>query len=165
MSHAKLIISIIPLLILAVQQKDHLQAQAQHMNNMNHLAQEDTPNPSSYMTYNNSNNLNNNNNTNNTRNYIQTRYSQSPLQNQNFKISSLSPDSQIKYIEQLEHEFDLLMKQRQQLDAKLTRLPYKGVNTNMQAIRETIEDELSLVEKKLASVKLEMRKLNIIKTH
>ena len=87
------------------------------------------------------------------------------LNGHNFKISELSPDKQIKYIDRLEKEFDFLMKQRQQLDAKLTRLPYKATNPSMHAIRESIEDELNVVEKKIASVKLELRKLNIIKTH
>ncbi|RNA01318.1 hypothetical protein BpHYR1_020601 [Brachionus plicatilis] len=98
----------------------------------------------------------------------------SPLQQQaqsqglnghNFKISELSPEKQIKYIDKLEKEFDFLMKQRQQLDAKLTRLPYKATNPSMHAIRENVEEELNVVEKKIASVKLELRKLNIIKTH
>ncbi|CAF0890143.1 unnamed protein product, partial [Brachionus calyciflorus] len=84
---------------------------------------------------------------------------------QSFKISDLTPDKQIKYIEKLENEFDQLMKQRQQLDAKLTRLPYKATNPSMHAIRESVEEELNVVEKKIASVKLELRKLNIIKTH
>lgn len=95
----------------------------------------------------------------------QQQHQQQVTNGQTFKISDLTPDKQIKYIEKLENEFDLLMKQRQQLDAKLTRLPYKATNPSMHAIREGIEDELNLVEKKISSVKLELRKLNIIKTH
>lgn len=80
-------------------------------------------------------------------------------------LFKLVPDIQLKYIEHLECEFDMLMKHKQQLDAQLTRLPYKATNTNMHTLRQSVENELNLVEKKLASVKLELRKLNIIKTH
>jgi hypothetical protein len=81
------------------------------------------------------------------------------------KLFTLNPDDRLKYIEKLEHEFDVLMKHKQQLDAQLTRLPFKATNTSMHTIRENIESELTLVEKKLDSVKLELRKLNILKTH
>ena len=84
---------------------------------------------------------------------------------QNGGLFKLVPDIQLKYIEHLECEFDMLMKHKQQLDAQLTRLPYKATNTNMHTLRQSVENELNLVEKKLASVKLELRKLNIIKTH
>jgi hypothetical protein len=81
------------------------------------------------------------------------------------KLFTLNTDDRLKYIEKLENEFDVLMKHKQQLDAQLTRLPFKATNTSMHTIRENIESELSLVEKKLDSVKLELRKLNILKTH
>jgi hypothetical protein len=80
-------------------------------------------------------------------------------------LFKLVPDIQLKYIEHLECEFDMLMKHKQQLDAQLTRLPFKTTNSNMHTLRQSVENELTLVEKKLASVKLELRKLNIIKTH
>ena len=81
------------------------------------------------------------------------------------KLFTLNTDDRLKYIEKLENEFDVLMKHKQQLDAQLTRLPFKATNTSMHTIRENIENELTLVEKKLDSVKLELRKLNILKTH
>ena len=74
-------------------------------------------------------------------------------------------EKKLKYIEHMEYEFDMLMKHKQQLDAQLTRLPYKATNTTMQNLRHTVESELEMVEKKLSSVKLELRKLNIIKSH
>lgn len=95
----------------------------------------------------------------------QTQQHQSPQTTNNIKFLNLTPDRQIQYIGELENEFDMLMKLRQQLDAKLTRLPQKTTNHNMHAIREGVEEELAKVEKKLSSVKLELRKLNIIKTH
>ena len=74
-------------------------------------------------------------------------------------------EKKLKYIEHMEYEFDMLMKHKQQLDAKLTRLPYKATNSTMHNLRENVESELDMVEKKLSSVKLELRKLNIIKSH
>ena len=81
------------------------------------------------------------------------------------KLLNLNSDDRLKYVEKLESEFDLLMKHKHQLDAQLTRLPLKASNTSMHTIRENVESELTLVEKKLDSVKLELRKLNILKTH
>ena len=78
---------------------------------------------------------------------------------------NMDPDKKLKYIEQMEYEFDMLMKHKQQLDAKLTRLPFKATNSNMHNLRESVENELDCVDKKLSSVKLELRKLNIIKSH
>ena len=88
---------------------------------------------------------------------------QQPLYQQN--NYSLNGEKHLKYIEKLENDFDMLMKHKQQLDAQLTRLPPKLNNANMHIYKENIENELNIVEKKLASVKLELRKLNIIKTH
>ena len=79
-------------------------------------------------------------------------------------LLQLSPERHLEYIEHLENEFDKLMRRKQQLDAQLTRLPYKATNTNMHVIRTSLENEVSSVDKQLASVKLELRKLNIIKT-
>lgn len=87
---------------------------------------------------------------------------QSQVANKQF---TLSGDKQLKYIEKLESDFDLLMKHKQQLDSQLTRMPQKLNNTNLHIYKENIESELGFVEKKLASVKLELRKLNIIKSH
>ena len=85
---------------------------------------------------------------------------QTPQQQQRMSV-----DEQMRYIEKLESEFDWLMKQKHDLDAQLTRVPQKLTNTNMQMFKKNIENELNSVDKKLASVKLELRKLNIIKSH
>jgi hypothetical protein len=90
---------------------------------------------------------------------------QQQQQQQQSKLLSMTPEKQLKYIEMLENEFDLLMKQKQQLNAQLTRIPNKLGHSNVHTLRDTVENELNSVEKKLASVKLELRKLNIIKTH
>jgi hypothetical protein len=98
--------------------------------------------------------------------YSEENVSGSPQkQSDSFNISLLDPDKQIKYIEKLENDFDSLMKHKQQLDSQLTRLPQKITNASMHVLRMSIENELSLVDKKLASTKLELRKLNIIKPH
>jgi hypothetical protein len=84
----------------------------------------------------------------------------------NSNYFNLEPaEKQLKYIERMEYEFDMLMKHKQQLDSQLTRLPYKANNATMQHLRQSVENELEIVEKKLSSVKLELRKLNIIKSH
>jgi hypothetical protein len=80
-------------------------------------------------------------------------------------LTNMTPGEQSRHIEGLESEFDMLMKHKQQLDAKLSRLPSKANNSTTYAIKENVESELNAVEKKLASVKLELRKLNVIKTH
>jgi hypothetical protein len=79
-------------------------------------------------------------------------------------LLQLPPEKHLEYIDHLENEFDKLMRRKQQLDAQLTRLPYKAINTNMHVIRQSLENEVGSVDKQLASVKLELRKLNIIKT-
>jgi hypothetical protein len=95
--------------------------------------------------------------------YHHHNQNQSPKVNNNGGISSC--EDRIIYAQNLENEFDMLMKHKLNLDAQLTRLPFKATNTSMHTIRENIESDLSGVEKKLDSVKLELRKLNIIKTH
>jgi hypothetical protein len=82
-----------------------------------------------------------------------------------FNMMADPAEQKVKYIEHMEYEFDLLMKHKQQLDAQLTRLPYKATNATMHNLRESVENELESVEKKLSSVKLELRKLNIFKAH
>lgn len=114
-------------------------------------------------------------NTNNTpmQNYYEQQLKKTQAQQQNLMNDQYSDnffemepiDKKLKYIQHMEYEFDMLMKHKQQLDAKLTRLPYKTTNANMQNLRESVESELDSVEKKLNSVKLELRKLNIIKSH
>jgi chaperonin cofactor prefoldin len=74
----------------------------------------------------------------------------------------LGVDEQIKYIDKLKSEFDGLMNQKKELDAMLTRIPCKKANTNMVPSRERIEEELDTVEKKISSIKLELRKLRVI---
>jgi len=82
-----------------------------------------------------------------------------------FNMVVETAEQKVKYIEHMEYEFDLLMKHKQQLNAQLTRLPYKATNATMHNLRESVENELESVEKKLSSVKLELRKLNIFKAH
>ena len=54
------------------------------------------------------------------------------------------------------------MGRKKQLDVQLTRLPSKA--TNMHVIKQSLENEVNSVDIQLASMKLELRKLNIIKT-
>lgn len=96
--------------------------------------------------------------------YNQNQRAKSESVNGNY-FAMNQAEKKLKYIEHMEYEFDMLMKHKQQLDAQLTRLPYKATNSTMHNLRESVETELDMVEKKLSSVKLELRKLNIIKSH
>jgi hypothetical protein len=78
------------------------------------------------------------------------------------KFYNLSGENQIKYIENLKIEFDVLMNQKKELGALLTRIPCKKANTNLVPYRERVEEELDTVEKKISSIKLELRKLRVI---
>lgn len=78
--------------------------------------------------------------------------------------ATFQPEKHLEYIAHLEEKFDQLMKRKQQLEAQLTRLPHKATNTSMHVIKQSLENDVTSVEKQLASVKLELRKLNIIKT-
>ena len=78
------------------------------------------------------------------------------------KFQSLNAAGQIQYIDNLQSEFDVLMNQKKELESLLTRIPCKKANTNLIPYRERVEEELNMVEKKIASVKLELRKLRII---
>jgi predicted nucleic acid-binding Zn-ribbon protein len=90
-----------------------------------------------------------------------THNSQSTNNNNNNLLS----EKHFEYINHLETQFDRLMKRKQQLEAEITRLPYKATNTNMHVIKTSLENEMSSVDKQLASIKLEMRKMNIIKSN
>lgn len=79
--------------------------------------------------------------------------------------NSILSEKHLEYINHLEAQFDRLMKRKQQLDAEMTRLPHKATNTNMHVIKTSLENEISSVDKQLASIKLEMRKMNIIKSN
>jgi len=73
-------------------------------------------------------------------------------------------EKHLEYIAHLEENFDHLIMRKQQLEAQLTRLPHKATNTSMHVVKQSLENDVSSVEKQLASVKLELRKLSIIKT-
>jgi hypothetical protein len=77
--------------------------------------------------------------------------------------SNLSTDQQIKFIQRLESEIDLLTKHKKQLDAQLARLPYKTTNSTVLDIRKSVENERRLVESKLNSARMELRGFNVIK--
>ena len=87
---------------------------------------------------------------------------QQQQQQQQLNKSNQNIDAHLKHIQRLESEFDILMKQKQQLDNQLAHLPYMTANSSMHEIKKNVENELELVEKKLASYKMELRKLNAI---
>ena len=76
---------------------------------------------------------------------------------------NLSSDQQVKFIQRLESEIDLLSRHKNQLDAQLARLPFKTSNSTVLDIRKSVENERRLVESKLSSAKLELRGFNVIK--
>jgi hypothetical protein len=105
-------------------------------------------------------------NTINTTMPINNSTSPSPLQHQPIAKqlnSNLSTDQQIKFIQRLESEIDLLSKHKKQLDAQLARLPYKTTNSTVLDIRKSVENERRLVESKLNSARMELRGFNVIK--
>jgi hypothetical protein len=86
------------------------------------------------------------------------QYEQEKRIQNSFKDTNLHSLQFTSNCNNLEKEFDDLIKYKQSLSDELTRMPCKGPS------REEMEDELERTETKLNSVKLELRKLKMIKT-
>ncbi|CAF1611073.1 unnamed protein product, partial [Didymodactylos carnosus] len=71
---------------------------------------------------------------------------------------------QLKHAEHMEHQFDQLMGKKRDLESRLNRIPTRGLSTNDKLLFDYLENELSNVEKQISSVKLELRKMHILKT-
>jgi hypothetical protein len=74
-------------------------------------------------------------------------------------------DNQIKQSEQLEEKFDELLRKKRDLESRINRIPTRGLTNTDRQLLEVLEREIERVEQQISSVKLELRKLNILRTH
>ncbi|CAF0800078.1 unnamed protein product [Adineta steineri] len=71
-------------------------------------------------------------------------------------------DNQIKQSEHLEEKFDELLTKKRDLESRINRIPARGLTNNDRQLLDVLEREIERVEQQISSVKLELRKLNII---
>lgn len=57
------------------------------------------------------------------------------------------------------------MKKKRDLETRLSRIPLRGLTNTDRQLTDVLEREIERVEQQLSSVKLELRKFNIIRTH
>ncbi|UJR13577.1 hypothetical protein I4U23_000590 [Adineta vaga] len=74
-------------------------------------------------------------------------------------------DNQLKQSEQLEEKFDELLKKKRDLEARINRIPMRGLTKSDRQLFDVLEREIERVDQQISSVKLELRKLNILRTH
>jgi chromosome segregation ATPase len=74
-------------------------------------------------------------------------------------------DNQIKQSEQLEEKFDELLRKKRDLESRINRIPTRGLTNTDRQLLDVLEREIERVEQQISSVKLELRKLNILRTH
>ncbi|CAF1072217.1 unnamed protein product, partial [Didymodactylos carnosus] len=72
-------------------------------------------------------------------------------------------ENQVKHGEYMENQFDQLMRKKRELESRLNRVPTRGLTTNDRQLLDYLEKELSTVEQQISSVKLELRKMHILK--
>ena len=71
----------------------------------------------------------------------------------------------MKQSEQLEERFDALLRTKRDLESRMNRIPTRALTSADRQLLETLEQEIERVEQQVSSVKLEMRKMNIIRAH
>ena len=74
-------------------------------------------------------------------------------------------DHQIKQSEHLEEKFDELLRKKRDLESRINRIPTRGLTNTDRQLLDVLEREIERVEQQISSVKLELRKLNILRTH
>ncbi|CAF0899162.1 unnamed protein product [Adineta ricciae] len=74
-------------------------------------------------------------------------------------------DNQMKQSEHLEERFDELLKKKRDLEARINRIPMRGLTKSDRQLYDVLEREIERVDQQISSVKLELRKLNILRTH
>ena len=74
-------------------------------------------------------------------------------------------ESQMKHSEDLEEKFDKLLKTKRDLESRINRIPTRGLTNTDRQLLEVLEREIDRVEQQISSVKLELRKMNILRTH
>ncbi|CAF0769667.1 unnamed protein product [Rotaria sp. Silwood1] len=76
-----------------------------------------------------------------------------------------SVDRQSRQSEQLEQKFDQLLRKKRDLEARLNRIPLRGLTNIDRQLCDVLEREIERVEQQISSVKLELRKLTVLRTH
>ncbi|CAF4034099.1 unnamed protein product [Rotaria sp. Silwood2] len=76
-----------------------------------------------------------------------------------------SIDRQTRQSEQLEQKFDQLLRKKRELETRLNRIPIRGLTNIDRQLCDVLEREIERVEQQISSVKLELRKLNVLRTH
>ncbi|CAF2130505.1 unnamed protein product [Rotaria magnacalcarata] len=76
-----------------------------------------------------------------------------------------SVDRQMRQSEQLEQKFDQLLRKKRELEARLNRIPLRGLTNIDRQLYDVLEREIQRVEEQISSVKLELRKLSVLRTH
>ncbi|CAF2071532.1 unnamed protein product [Rotaria magnacalcarata] len=74
-------------------------------------------------------------------------------------------NDQIRQSEQLETRFDELLKKKSDLESRINRIPIRGLTSSDKQLVDVLEREIERVEQQLSSVKLELRKMNILPTY
>ena len=75
-----------------------------------------------------------------------------------------STDRQSKQSDQLEQKFDQLLKKKHDLETRINRIPTRGLTSTDRQLYDVLEREIERVEQQISSVKLELRKLNVLRT-
>ncbi|CAF0753747.1 unnamed protein product [Rotaria sordida] len=76
-----------------------------------------------------------------------------------------SIDRQTRQSEQLEQKFDQLLRRKRDLETRLNRIPLRGSTNIDRQLYDVLEREIERVEQQISSVKLELRKLAVLRTH
>jgi hypothetical protein len=71
----------------------------------------------------------------------------------------------MKQSEQLEQKFDDLLRKKRDLESRINRIPTRGLSNTDRQLLDVLEREIERVEQQISSVKLELRKMNILRTH
>ena len=74
-------------------------------------------------------------------------------------------DNQLRHGEKLEEKFDELLRKKRDLEARMNRIPTRALTATDRHLLDTLEREIERVEQQISSVKLELRKMNILRTH
>jgi hypothetical protein len=57
------------------------------------------------------------------------------------------------------------LKKKRDLESRINRIPTRGLTITDRQLLEVLEREIERVETQISSVKLELRKMNILRTH
>ncbi|UJR33705.1 hypothetical protein I4U23_021134 [Adineta vaga] len=74
-------------------------------------------------------------------------------------------ERQTKQPEHLEQKFDHLLKKKRDLEARLHRIPARGLTTTDHQLYDVLEREIERVDQQIMSVKLDLRRSNTLRTY